>query len=126
MSKNYSFCSLSIFTTIPDTQKPKTERKDHTEHSAERGKNGGNVVSATAMHCLSMTTTTATTASTTIRLAPSSAVDDDENDGSRRHGVDNHTIGIASETLTREQDVPGLARVFKTFSEPALPAKSLQ
>ncbi len=30
MSKNYSFCSLSVFTTIPETQKPKTERKDDT------------------------------------------------------------------------------------------------
>ncbi len=30
MSKNYSVCSLSVFTTIPDTAKPKTERKDHT------------------------------------------------------------------------------------------------
>ncbi len=36
MSKNYSFCSLSVFTTIPDTQKPKTERKDHTD--VKRGK----------------------------------------------------------------------------------------
>ncbi len=30
VSKNYSFCSLSVFTTIPDTQKPKMEQKDDT------------------------------------------------------------------------------------------------
>ncbi len=36
MSKNYSVCSLSVFTTIPDTQKPKTERKDDTEQDENR------------------------------------------------------------------------------------------
>ncbi len=30
VSKNYSCCSVLVFTTIPDTQKSKTERKDHT------------------------------------------------------------------------------------------------
>ncbi len=37
VSKNYSCCSLSVFTTIPDTQKPKTERKDDTVACASAG-----------------------------------------------------------------------------------------